>query len=308
MRNSPNRCVRRLLVALPLSLVVSCGAVNASAGPDAAPEPVAPAAPEATPSPTPQASATAPATPPPRTPLPEPPKRIDPAVVERAAAGVEPNTIVGAVVVDRVANSVPLAVNIERQFRSASLVKLLIVIDALERGADATDRRRLATMLRLSDDDLASAYWVSGGYSDIVLRTSVAIELQGTQPPEQPGKWGEVRLTPADVARIYDYILRMPAADRDLIVRALAKAPRVAADGFDQHFGIPAGLRSPWAIKQGWGNNSQAMVLHSTGLAGPDWRYIVVLLTEHPLGSGWSTSAESVSAVAEALRGKLPGA
>jgi hypothetical protein len=49
------------------------------------------------------------------------------------------------------------------------------------------------------------------------------------------------------------------------------------------------------------------MVLHSTGLVGRDWRYVVVLLTEHPLGSGLRTSANAVTAAAEALRGELPG-
>jgi hypothetical protein len=99
----------------------------------------------------------------------------------------------------------------------------------------------------------------------------------------------------------------MSTADRTLIVDALAQAPQVAADRFDQYFGIPDGLPAPWAIKQGWGNNDTAMVLHSTGLVGPDWRYVVVLLTEHPLGSGWGTSAESVTSAAASLQRLLPG-
>jgi hypothetical protein len=303
MRTSPPRRARRLLVILPLVLTVSCGAVNS-----AAPQESVASAPRITSEP--------PATPPPAAPKgapqPAPKSRkvgtINPAVVVRAAAQVEPNTVVGALVVDRTAGETRLTVNANRQFRSASLVKLLIAIDALERGADAKDRQRLSRMLAASDDGIASSYWVLGGSPDIVVRTGAAMGLTATEPPESPGKWGEVLLTPADVVRIYEYILAMPARDRSLIVTALAKAPRVAADGFDQHFGIPDGLRARWAIKQGWGNNGAAMVLHSTGLAGPDFRYIVVLLTEHPLGSGWVTSANSVTAAAASLRGRLPGA
>jgi hypothetical protein len=306
MRNFPLRRLRWLLVAVPLSLTASCGAVNAASRP----EPVPPAPriaieePSQTPTPTP--------TPPPKkAPPPEPAPRearpIASAVVESAARKVEPNTTVGAVVLDREGGGKPLAVNPDRQFRSASLVKLLIAVDALEQGADQEDRQRLARMLAASDDDVASSYWVLGGRPDIVLRMSVQIGLTGTEPPEDPGMWGEVLLTPNDVARIYQYVLAMPAPDRTLIVDALAQAPRVADDGFDQYFGIPDGLRTSWAIKQGWGNNSSAMVLHSTGLAGPNWRYIVVLLTEHPLGSGWQTSAESVTAAAASLHGHLPG-
>lgn len=237
----------------------------------------------------------------------EPSSQIDPAAVLRAAAGAEPDTVLGAVVVDRAAGTQPLSVAGDRQFRSASLVKLLIAIDAVERGVDDQDRERLAIMLTHSDDAMASEFWVTGGGPDIVSRTSDTIGLTGTEPPEDPGQWGEVLLTPADVARVYDHVLRLPDADRDLIVDALADTPRVAADGFDQHFGIPDGLASPWAVKQGWGNNETATVLHSTGLAGPDWRYIVVVLTEHPLDADWSASARSVTAAAATLHGQLPG-
>jgi hypothetical protein len=114
-------------------------------------------------------------------------------------------------------------------------------------------------------------------------------------------------MTARDVSLIYQHVLNLPPEDRSLMVDALAHATRVAADGFDQHFGIPNGLQTEWAVKQGWGNNEHAMVVHSTGLAGPDFRYVVVLLTEHPLGSDWSTSAESVTAAAAAMHGLLPG-
>ncbi|WP_260195948.1 class A beta-lactamase-related serine hydrolase [Actinophytocola gossypii] len=277
-----------MLVAAPLTLAVGCGAVTA--GP---PEPVQPA---------PRAAVE------PRNQPGVGPRTTGAAAVERAATEVEPNTIVGAVVLDRASGGRPLAINADRQFRSASLVKLLIAIDALERGADGEDRRRLYQMLELSDDGLASEYWVRGGGPDIVVRTSAELGLTGTMPPEVRGQWGEVLVTPADVVRIYEYILDMPTADRALVVDALASAPRVAADGFDQHFGIPDGLGMRWAIKQGWGNNDLAMVLHSTGLAGRDWRYLVVLLTEHPLGSDWGKSANSVTAAAKALHDLLPKA
>lgn len=291
MRNLPHRCVRRLLVALPLSLTVSCGAVNAASQP----APPGPRLVIAQPSAQATSDGAEPSGP-----------QIDPAVVQRAADAVEPNTTVGAVVFDRMTEQTRLTINPDRQFRSASLVKLLIAIDVLERGADAEDRRQLAQMLAVSDDDIASSYWVLGGRPDIVRRTSAALGLTGTQPPEDPGMWGEVLVTPGDVARVYEHILDLPTPDQTLIVDALAQAPRYAADGFDQHFGIPDGLRAAWAVKQGWGNNEAAMVLHSTGIAGPNWRYVVVLLTEHPLGSGWETSARSVTAAAASLHGLLP--
>jgi len=221
--------------------------------------------------------------------------------------GWSPAPSSGAVVYDRTTGRSPVAYNADRGFRSASLVKLLIAIDVLERGAGPTDREQVSRMLTMSDDGLASMFWVREGGPALVTRTSTELGLTGVRPPEVSGRWGEVVVTPRDVVGIYRHVLALPPADRDLIVEALGAAPRVAADGFDQHFGIPDGLAAQWAIKQGWGSNDQAMVLHSTGLVGPGLRYVVVLLTEHPLGSGWRTCARSVTAAAGALHGALPG-
>jgi hypothetical protein len=206
------------------------------------------------------------------------------------------------VVLDRATGQPVLSVNADRQFRSASLVKLLVAIDALRHGADAIEQDRIFRMLALSDDNIANALWVKYG-PDIVPRMASVIGLQATEAPEQTGKWGETKVTANDMVRIYRYITdSLSPIDRTMIINALAQAPEFAADNFDQYFGIPDGLNTQRAIKQGWGNNSSAMVLHSTGLVGQNWRYVVILLTEHPLGSGWRMSADSVTAAANALR------
>jgi len=300
MRTSPLRGVLRFVVFLPLGLTVACGTGPAEVVAPAPPGPSIVAAP---------ATTSTPPAPMPKNPAPRPAPRIADRSAEpliKAAGRVEPGTTLGVLVHDRLTGEDLLAHNADRPFRTASLVKLLLAIDVLERGATPTDRDRLTRMLSVSDDDLGSLYWVRQGGAEMLARTSARLGLTGVLPPEVPGQWGEVVMTPRDVAAIYRYVLDLRPAYRSLIVNALADAPRLAADGFDQHFGIPDGLRSPWAVKQGWGNNDTAMVLHSTGLAGPDYRYVVVLLSEHPLGSGWATSARSVTAAATALRGLLP--
>lgn len=232
---------------------------------------------------------------------------IDAKPLVAAATGVEPNTTLGAVVFDRVSGQELVSYEADRQFRSASLVKLLIAIDLLDQGVGEGDRARIAKMLSMSDDDIASALWVQDGGPELVTRAASLIGLQNTEPPETYGRWGETRVTAHDMVRVYQYVMdRMPPVDHTLIVDALAQAPEQAADGFRQHFGIPDGLNMQWAIKQGWGNNDSAMVLHSTGLVGLKWRYVVVLLTEHPLGSGWKTCTKSVTAAAHVLDGQLP--
>lgn len=310
-----NSSARRAAIAgVSFALVVGVAAVTGACG-------VRPTATAADPAIVPQATSTSTSsatTPPAVTPSPEPnpmtrpaegaAPMLDPQMVVAAAAGVEPNTTLGAVVYDRLQDQVLLSVDPDRQFRSASLVKLLIAVDALARGVDEQARQRIARMLSVSDDDIASMLWVQGGGAEMVGRVASLVGLQSTEPPETAGQWGEVKLTANDIVRVYQYVMdRLPPADHTLVVDALAQAPEYGADNFRQYFGIPDGLNTQRAIKQGWGNNRSAMVLHSTGLVGPEWRYVVVLLTEHPLGSGWSTSARSVTAAAAALTGQLPG-
>ncbi|HEV7648932.1 MAG TPA: hypothetical protein VGP26_12270 [Actinophytocola sp.] len=308
MRSVPLRGVCLLVVLPLLGLTVACGGrpgaeagrvLAAQRGP--APPASRPATTAARPAPKPKPKPKKPRT----TKRPTPPVSGD--LLRKAAAGMEPGTTLGAAVFDRVTGKSPLEYNADRGFRSASLVKLLIAIDVLERGAGVADRQRVARMLTMSDDGLASMFWVRDGGPELVTHLSAELGLSGVRPPEVPGRWGEVVVTPHDVVAVYRYVLRLPPPDRALIVTALGQAPRVAADGFDQHFGIPDGLDAQWAVKQGWGSNDRARVLHSTGLVGPGFRYVVVLLTEHPLGSGWPACARSLTAAASALHGTMPG-
>lgn len=224
---------------------------------------------------------------------------IAPGALIRALRSVDASTSVGAMVVDRATGAPVLSVNPDRRFRSASLVKLLITIDVLARDPGRPVRNRLYTMLSASDDDLASAFWVASGRSAIVNRTTARLGLVATAPPEDPSMWGYTWTTPREVVRIYQYVLtELPAADRDLVVHALASSPRHAADGFDQYFGIPDGMKTKAAVKQGWGNDSSSVFVHSTGLVG---RYIVVLLTDHAPGTPFTVAADSVTAGAATL-------
>lgn len=294
MGNNRGRVARWLLVSLTVGLAGCAAQVPHSTGsapmPDITSVGQAPAETSA-PLPQPRAQATTSVV-----------TDFNPASVAGAAKQVEKRATVGALVVDRTTGDALLEINADRQFRSASLVKLLIAIDALARDDDAKLARQISYMLSMSDDDTASALWVAGGGASLVTRTSARLGLTGTEPPKILGRWGDVLLTAHDVGRIYEFVLtELPDAHRTLIVDALANAPRKASDGFDQHFGIPDGLGGTWAIKQGWSNSTNDIVLHSTGLVGDGWRYVVVLLTEHPLGVSWAVAAQSVTSAAKAL-------
>ena len=83
---------------------------------------------------------------------------------------------------------------------------------------------------------------------------------------------------------------------------ACRAAPRIAADGYDQFFGLPDGLPGlTLAVKQGWSSGHGVVAVHSTGLVGPDGRFVVVLMTEHPARVGWRTAMRLATGTAGLL-------
>jgi hypothetical protein len=199
------------------------------------------------------------------------------------------------VVLDRQADETLVDEDPDEQFRSASLVKLLIAIDVLDNQPKPDSR--LSRMLSVSDDAIASLLWSRNGGPAIVTRTAHTIGLAHTEPPEDDGRWGDTLITAADIVSVYKYILKMPKAKRDLLLRPLREASRVAADGLDQYFGIPSALDDwPWAIKQGWAAGRGGTDAHTSGLLGDGDRYIVVVLTSHPDGVDLDAATQAVTA------------
>jgi hypothetical protein len=173
----------------------------------------------------------------------------------KGATAVDPN--IGYVVYDR-QTGLTTESNGTAQFRSASVVKLLIALDYLEsRGAGtpipAADAGLLKTMLRSSDDNAASTLWTRGGSTAIVTRMVARIGLPHTAPPANAGMWGYTAISAADTVKIYRYILDLAQpAFRDLIMGHLHQSTKCATDGRDQSFGIPSATSGPWSAKQGW--------------------------------------------------------
>ncbi|MGW1344736.1 hypothetical protein ACWCOV_27095 [Kribbella sp. NPDC002412] len=222
--------------------------------------------------------------------------------------------------------------NADHQFRSASVVKLLIVLDYLWGRAPAYDvpagdRTRLEVMLRSSDDDAASHYWDELGGGSIVDRMVTRLGLTHTAgpPATHPGFWGYVAITPADTVRIYRYILEQaPAPVREFVMDLLHRATRYGTDGFDQYFGIASVFDQDFSIKQGWsgflgssGYRSDKAkpvdspvdlvsdALHTTGTVGPDDRTIVAVFTLHPAGTPYEQAYAEVTRLTGALT--VPG-
>jgi beta-lactamase class A len=187
-------------------------------------------------------------------------------------------------------------------FPAESLTKLLIATDLAASGRLAGDTvPKVQRMLSTSDDQAANQLWTGDGGPRIVSRAIRAMGLRETAPPRDPGRWGDTTTTAADIVRIYQYVLKMPAAQRNALLTDLAATPK-AADGTDQDFGITAAVPAgQWWVKQAWACCRPAWDVHTTGLVGPDRRYVVVALSEQPVAGGFGGAAKVLTDVARNL-------
>ncbi|MGW4352975.1 hypothetical protein ACWELJ_12905 [Nocardia sp. NPDC004582] len=234
--------------------------------------------------------------------------------MQTAIQTASPGTTVGIDVVDTTTGAAIASLNADQQFYTASVVKLLIALDALEnQGAqsDPDTTAEVTRMLSTSDDDIADQLWDAGGNTAIIDRMVAAIGLTATSAPEDAAQWGETLTTPRDVVAIFHYITATaPAAARDPILGALRDTARTAADGTDQFFGIPDALTgTTWAVKQGWMDLNSSTTLDTTGLVGaaPDqpYRYAVVVLSTQPAGTSWPVAGAALTAGVTLLHAAL---
>jgi hypothetical protein len=97
----------------------------------------------------------------------------------------------------------------------------------------------------------------------------------------------------------------LPPEQANVIINTLAQSTPTGNDGYPQRFGIPEGLYAePVAVKQGWfccwnGANQ----LHvSTGIIGPERRYVMVISSLEPGGD-----AAARETITQAVRTMFPG-
>ena len=303
MRPVPLLVALSAVIAITTALVLAGANSEAkSAVPHSTVTPVAAAAKSTstTPKPTPTAQA------------PMPPPSAVAQQVQQAVQAVVPGASVGLLVVDTSTATTVTSLNANQQFYSASVVKLLIALDAINSANGSPDQNtqdELQQMLSNSDDSIADQLWENDGGDDIVTRMVSLLGLTNTAAPGDDTQWGETEMSAQDVITTYHYITTTLAEPgRDLILNALSNASQTAADGFDQYFGIPDGLPNvPWAIKQGWMALDSAIVLNTTGLVGPNQRYEVALLTSLPADTSWATGSKALTAGAAALASVVSG-
>ncbi|WP_086846173.1 serine hydrolase [Amycolatopsis kentuckyensis] len=193
---------------------------------------------------------------------------------------------------------------------AASVVKLLIALDLLDRsgvpsGSEAT---AVHSMLAASDDRVASRLWQQNGGPDIVRRQAGKLGLAHTTPPADAGQWGSTRMSPTDVVTVYRHITAGLSEDeRAFVTGAMENAPRAAVDGFDQHFGIPRAFPgAAWAVKQGWGSSEGRRVLNTTGLVRTaTGTYAVAVMASWSDTIDWPAATTAVTTAVGSLKGSL---
>jgi hypothetical protein len=213
----------------------------------------------------------------------------------------------GAVRADALALSGALeGAGADRPFPAASLVKLFVAEDVLHRARAGllsltqADFALLQNMIRRSDDPAASALWVRFGGGRMVADVAARYGLTGTTPPAVPGQWGLTTTTAQDVAR---FLAQLPVtahpSDASALLVWMRTATPLAADGYDQRFGLFGTVPGLPAVKQGWMCCVRGNIhLHSVAVVGSS---VVVLLSEVPRSAGYDAARTALTAAAAAL-------
>ena len=245
----------------------------------------------------------------PNTPEPPPVQRgLAQAAVKAAEERASEGTQLAVAVFDRATGELAVGSRGHERFYTASLAKLIVAVDVLDRrrteGLQVSDAdlQFFARALGSSDDSAMSALWEKFDGAGAMARVTARLGLEGTAAPRRTGQWGEVEVTASDYATLWRYVLDdLPEDDRNLLLADIAAAPATAKDGFDQAFGLLSpDIRDGYQTfaKQGWMCCfSGQYYLHTAGAAGPDKRFVVVLLTRQPRTKGWPAARQELTGI-----------
>jgi hypothetical protein len=238
--------------------------------------------------------------------------RVDLAAAVSTAeeAGGRGDVNIGVAVGDTATGELAPGSDPTQTFYTASLAKLFVAVDLLQRQRDGElrlgdrDLRLLHAALTVSSDPAMNALWSQYDGPNAINRVARSLDLDDTTPPRDTSQWGEVQTSARDMVKLLRHIqIDLPAPDRDLLLGTMAQAPRTAGDGFDQGFGFLDGSHAP--VKQGWlCCLSSRANLHSVAVL--DGRFLVAVMTDEPPGYGAARTA--VNAAADAVRRGLGAA
>lgn len=195
-------------------------------------------------------------------------------------------------VVDRRSGVPMAAVGADRGYNTESLLKTFTATYYLTTGADAgVSPGALRELISRSDNAVQTDLWTA----DIVPTIADRYGLTNTRTSSYPtsGNWGSDRTTAADQARFLAAVLDDPAVGPSLSGWLRGVTP-VAADGFDQHYGL-ATQSGDRGAKQGWSDPGwEPANLHSVGWV--DDSAIAILQTSPTASYATMRSTSTVTA------------
>jgi hypothetical protein len=238
---------------------------------------------------------------------PAPPVDLAAAVAAGESAAESRPGVVGIAVADRTTGQLARGTEGTETFNTASLAKLLLAVDMVDRQERGTltlgdrDRRLLRSALNTSNDEAMNALWSAYDGPRAITRVADRVGMVDTTTPDDPTQWGEVQTSARDMVTLMRHVRDdLPPADRDLLIGDMSRSPNVAADGFDQGYGLLDGSGSP--VKQGWlCCISSRADLHTVGIV--DDRFVIAVMSNQPRGFGGAR--ETVNDAVRAVRSRL---
>jgi len=294
-------------------VVVSRVTISQRPSPSPSPSPTPVVIPELT-------GPTQPANPPPPPPPPPPPRGyIGPpatnpteAVANAYAAGtsLQPAATMAVALLDLQSGTLYGSPNIDRQFASASVVKVFIATRLLVDGeaADPAVQDLMWKMITCSDDDAGSKLYILAGSESLVGWVQARYGISGLAPANIPNYWGLTRITARAMTTFYADVAGDPAV-APWLLNAMANVQEYGCDGYREWFGIPDAAND-WMVKQGWMCCLENLTrLHSTGYVDQH-RYAVAMLTAGPRSYYEQDAGATLTMMAQALMpdGVIPGA
>jgi hypothetical protein len=207
-----------------------------------------------------------------------------------------------------------------RRIESASVMKVFIAEHLLHRQdrgqlrLSGTDWYDLGRMLRDSANAPANRFWSTYGANGIVSDVINRYGLTETGLTSNVRYWGNTLITAHDMIVFYRRLLDgsggLSAASRDYIIDQMRQSSP-QGDGGYQFFGLRDGLPHEPVIaqKQGWMCCVNGDIYrHSTGLVGPDNRFVVVVLAREISSRGAAHIEGSVTGAVRAMfpEGRIP--
>ena len=222
-------------------------------------------------------------------------RATDDAVAAAAANGIQQSISV----VDRWTGENVASSGGDQQYIAESIVKLFTAAYyQVQAGGhpDPAMTQRLRAMIINSDDDIESSLWST----DIVPAMAQRYGLSNTSngPRTGPDDWGWELIT-ADDETEFLYKMSNDPIVAPLLTEAMSHEASIAADGFDQHFGLNA-IAGDHGSKQGWTDtgSSSPFQVHSVGWTD---RYFVAILQTADDPDYDSLRAQSTSAAQSVL-------